>query len=142
MKKYKTYLEFESLNSEKLNMIQQSVRMLKSPDKMGEEGFILPEAEKLEHLFLTMVNTCSDILFGLSASVLDAQANVNSTEGLLYSKMEGGATDRNRKVACDSVYLEVVKHFNDLTDLKKYLEHKREDFMSNHYFYRAMRNNK
>jgi hypothetical protein len=141
MKKYKTYDEFYQHNRDKFDTLQKAAAMLKAPDKLGQDptfGLAMAEAEKLAHFFLNCANATTDLMFGVSASVLDAQALVNSTEGVLYLQKTGGATDRNRAVASDAIYLETVKHHHDLTDLKKYLEHKREDFMSNHYYYKGL----
>jgi hypothetical protein len=138
MRKYKTYSEFEELNKHQFGGVRLAVTQLKSPDKLGADGLALAETEKLSHFFLNAANVCTDLMFGISASCLDAQANVNSTEGLIYGQKVGGATDRNRAVACDPVYLQSVKDYNDLQDLKKYLEMKRDDFMANHYYYKGL----
>lgn len=141
MRKYKCYDEFYHHNQVRFDAVQKAAAMLKAPDQLGNDpslGLAIAEAEKLSHFFLQCANTVTDLMFGVSASVLDAQANVNSVEGLLYGQKTGGATDRNRAVVSDPIYLDAVKHQNDLTDLKKYLEHKREDFMANHYYYKGL----
>lgn len=141
MIKYKTFDEFQKLNDAKMNIVQQAAGMLKSPDQIGLDptgSLAIAETEKLAHFFLTVANHCTDLLFGVSASVLDAQANVNAVEGTLYGQKTGGATDRNRLVACDPQYMVATQNFNDLKDLQKYLEMKREDFISNHHYYKHL----
>lgn len=141
MRKYKSYEEFYSANQARFDAVQKAAALLKSPTQLGNDsamGLAMAEAETLSHFFLSVANSTTDLLFGVSASVLDAEASVSSTEGVLYGQKSGGATDRNRAVASDTVYLSMVQNFNDLKDLKSYLERKHEDMMSNHYYYKGL----
>jgi hypothetical protein len=141
MRKYGTYNDFFQANKDQFETLQKAAAMLKSPDKLGADpslGMAMAEAEKLSHFFLACANRATDLLFGVSASVLDAQAYVNSVEGTIYGQKTGGATDRNRAVASDTIYLQSVQNYNDLVDLKKYLEFKRDDFYANHHYYKHL----
>lgn len=138
MRKYVSYADFHSVNQVKFEVVQRAVAQLKGPDKLGIDGMALAETEKLSHFFLNMANVCTDLMFGISASVLNSLAAVNSTEGTLYLQKVGGATDRNRAVTCDPIYIQVTNQYNELVDLKKYLENKRDDFMADHYYYKGL----
>lgn len=142
MRKYKNYQEFYSLNQARFDAVQGMAALLKSPKDMSATGFVLAEAENLEHLFLNGANSVTELMFGLSASVLGAETNMNNVEGLLYGQKSGNATDKRNAVACDPQYVLASEAYQELKDLKDYLEQKRDDFMANHYFYKQFRSQK
>lgn len=143
MRKYKNYHEFYSLNQAKFDAVQAMSAKLRSPKEMASNGgFLLAEAEELEHLFLNGANAVTELMFGISASVLGAETNMNNVEGLLYSQKVGNATDKRNAVACDPQYIAASEAFHEMKDLKDYLDRKRDDFMANHYFYKQFRSQK
>ena len=140
MQKYKNFQEFQSINQTKFATVQALGAKLKAPKDLGKEGgFLLAEAEELEHLFLNGAGACTDLMFGLSASVLDAKAHAENQYGLLYGMKSGNATDKKNQVDSDPIYLAALAPMHELEDLKKYLERKHDDFMANHYFYKQFR---
>lgn len=143
MQKYKSYQDFYTINKAKFDVIQMSAAKLKAPRDLGKEsGMLLAEAEELEHFFLNAGGAVSELMFGLSASVLDAETNMNNVDGLLFSQKSGNATEKRAAVACDQQYLQAAAMYHELKDLKDYLERKREDFEKNHYFYKQFRSQK
>lgn len=144
MNKYKSFQEFATVNREKFAVVQMLGAKLKAPRDLGKEtgGLLLAEAEELEHLFLNGAGACTDLMFGISASVLDAKAQSENTYGLLYGQKSGNATDKKNQVESDPIYTGTLSAYHELEDLKKYLERKRDDFMANHYFYKQFRSQK
>lgn len=117
---------------------------LKSMSELGETGFALAEAERLTFEFLKLSSSCSELLFGLGASVGDAKSSMKQIEGMFYRDLTSktSAADKSKLVQCLPSYMEADRNYNDLLDLKEYLEMKKKDFDSAYYYYRDLNNRK
>ena len=142
--RYKDSAEFQSINQEKFTQILSAPTKLKSLNQIAESGFALAEAERLTFEFLQLSSLCSDLLFGLSASVLDAKEKIKQVEGMFFRDMtvKTSAVDKGNLVHCLPRYMEADKNYNDLTDLADYIAMKKKDFDSAHYHYREINNKK
>jgi hypothetical protein len=142
--RYKDSAEFHSANKDKFESVLKASTKLKSMRELGETGFALSETERLTYEFLNLSSTCSDILFGLSASVLDAKEKLKQIEGMFFRDLtvKTSAIDKAKLVHCLPQYMESDKCYNDLLDLKEYIEMKKRDFDSAHYYYRELANKK
>jgi len=139
-KRYASSEEFLAVNKEKMDLVIQGASLLKSPSTMGASGMPLQEAEMLSYKFLDLMNKCTDLLFGISSSALNAKSARNKAEALCYLESDGRVKDKEFKASTDESYLKFSKNYNDLDDIKTYLTYKREDFEKNHYYYKNIAN--
>lgn len=142
--RYKNSAEFQSQNEERFKLILSASSKLKSISQVSESGFALTESERLTFEFLNLSTLCSDLLFGLSASVLDAKEKIKQIEGMFFRDLtvKTSAVDKSKLVHCLPSYMEADKDYNDLTDLFDYISMKKKDFESAYYYYRDMNNKK
>jgi hypothetical protein len=142
--RYKDSAEFQNAHEKKFESILSATTKLKSSSQISESGFALVETERLTYEFLNLSAVCSDLLFGLSASVLDAKAKMKQIEGMFFRDLtvKTSAIDKAKLVHCLPQYIEADKNYNDLTDLADYILMKKKDFDSAHYHYRELNNKK
>jgi len=137
-KRYASSEEFLALNKETMDMILRGSSLLKSSSSMGALGMPLQEAESLSYQFLNLMNKCTDLLFGLSSSVLNAKASSKKSEAICFIESDGRVKDKEFKAISDETYLKFLKNYNDLDDIKSYLVQKHGDFEKNHYYYKNL----
>lgn len=111
---------------------------LKSPQELGMSGDAIIESEKLAYHYLNLRNLVSDLLFGLSASVLDAKHDIKSQRALAYRDLTGAQGERNTMADADSKVIKANQKFNDLNDLMEYLRNKYDDFEKDHFYYKQI----
>lgn len=140
MKRYANIEEFRAINNDALQKVQEGAGQLRQSSELGQ-GFgsgPLEEAEKLSYVFLSLINTCTDLMFGLSSSALNAKTNYKKAEAVGFRTADGRVKDKEFAAVSTNEYVNYVKNYNDLTDLKEYLVMKREDFDKAHYYYKQM----
>jgi hypothetical protein len=142
MKKYSSYTEFQQQNDVHLQQVVNAKTKLKSVSDLAMTGQALTESESLAFEFLNLSQICTDLMFGLSSSVLDAKAEYKRVEGIFFRENTKSAADKAKLVQADDQYVKANQTFNDLTDLLEYLQGKKKDFETAHYYYRAMNSNK
>lgn len=136
--RYVSFDQFFRLNTEEFKRVQQAKTSLKSPQELGMTGNVLGEAENLAYQFLNLKNLVSDLLFGISASVLDSKHNTKVQTALAYRDLPGKIGDKKVQVEAQENVIESHQQFNDLLDLKEYLINKYNDFEANHYYYKQL----
>lgn len=140
MLRYSSYEDFKSKNETNLDLVIQARFKLKSMSELAMTGSALTEAETLAFEFLNLGSIVTDLMFGLSASVLDAKANLKKMEGIFFRVSSKSAADKAKLVCEDPDYLAANQIFNDLTDLQEFLLNKKKDFETAYYHYRGIAN--
>lgn len=142
-RKYKNYEDFYAQNQKNFDCVQMAAAKMKSVNELSQTGSALAEAEKLTFDFLNLSSLCSDLLFGLSSSVLDAKSDYKRVEGIFHRASEEKSVAAKEKLCqCDPDYIETSKRFNELTDIFEYITNKKRDFESAYYYYRNMNSDK
>lgn len=141
MKRYRTVQEFIALNNSRLEEVKRASSDLRGTDQIGVSGMPLAEAERLSYRFLYLMNICTDLLFGVSASVGNAKANRNKIEALQFRSSDGKVKDREHAALSSEEFIEAARNYNDLNDLYDYLKMKHDDFEKNHWYYKHIGNN-
>lgn len=136
--RYDSFDQFFRLNKEDFQKVQKAKTSLKSPQELGMTGNALCEAERLAYEFLNLKNLVSDLLFGLGASVLDSKHDIKVKTAIAYRNTEGPQGDKKVFVEADTLVIKSVQTYNDLVDLKEYLDHKYSDFESVHFYYKHL----
>lgn len=142
MNKYSSYGDFQEKNNANLCLILQAKVKLKSVSELAMGGQALTDSESLAFEFLNLSHICTDLMFGLSSSVLDAKAESKNVEGVFFRESPKSAADKAKLVQCEDAYIKATHIFNDLTDLLEYLQNKKKDCESAHYYYKGLANNK
>lgn len=140
MKRYSSFEDFKSNNETNLDLVIQARSKLKSLSELAMTGRALDEAEALAYEYLNLDSLVTDLMFGLSASVLDAKANVKKLEGIFFRVSSKSAADKAKLVQEDPDYLAATQFFNELTDLQEFLLNKKKDFEKAYYHYRGIAN--
>ena len=140
MDRYSSYQDFRDKNAANLDLVIQARSKLKSMTELAMSGQALAEADALAYEYLNLDALVTDLLFGLSASVLDAKANVKKLEGIFFRVSSKSAADKAKLVQEDPDYLAATQFFNELTDLEDYLRNKKKDFEKAYYHYRGIAN--
>lgn len=138
MKRYESAEEFMAINKAEFERVQAGAQMLKSPQLMGQGGMPLQEAERLSYVFLDLVNVCTNLSFGLSASALNAKAARNKAEAIGFREADGRVKDKEFAAVSSEEYLKQSQNYNDLTDISDYLKQKRENFEKSHFYYKHL----
>lgn len=139
MIRYTSYKEFADRNSKNFEKVVTAKTKLKSVADLSMSGRALDAAEELAFEFLNLKNIVTDLLFGLSASVLDAKTKIKETEGICFRDLDGkSAADRCKLLQCDPRFVNANQIFNDLNDLNEYLANKAKDFETSYYYYRGL----
>lgn len=143
-KRYKDSLDFHNNHQEKFDLIISASSKLKSMNQLGETGNALGEAERLTFEFLHLGTICSELLFGLTGSTLDAKSKIKQTEGIFFRDLsvKTSAIDKAKLVQCLPAYMEADRCYNDLLDLSEYIAMKKKDFEAAYYYYRDLSNRK
>ena len=143
-KRYKDSVEFHNQNQIEFDRVRSATSKLKSMTELGVSGFAIAEAEKLTYEYLNLSSVCSDLLFGLGASVLDAKSRYKQIEGMFFRDLsvKTPAADKVKLVQCLPTYIQADQDYNDLLDLKEYIENKKKDFDGAYYYYRDIANKK
>lgn len=136
--RYESFDQFFRLNKDNFQKVQKARTSLKSPQELGMTGSLLVEAESLAYQFLNLKNLVSDLLFGVGASVLDSKHNIKNQSALAYRELTGPQGERKMMVEAESIVVNANKKYNDLNDLKEYLENKYNDCENNHYYYKQI----
>jgi len=136
--RYDSFDQFFRLNEERFKRVQAARKELKSPQELGITGNALAESEKLAYHYLNLKNLVSDLLFGIGASVLDAKHLVKVQTAVAYRAAVGPVSEKKIMIEASPIVEAAVEKFNDLGDLKDYLENKREDFETCYYYYRKV----
>ena len=137
MNKYNNFPDFQLKNKSKFDEVSSSILKLKSMSELAQTGSALTEAEKLTFDFLNLSSICTDLLFGLSGSVLHAKSKRNEEEGLFFRNSDvKSAADKAKLVLAEPAYLLANANHNDLNDLFEYLQMKKKDFDAAYYYYR------
>ena len=138
MKKYYNKAEFLSVNEENFNYVKGGASLLKRPEQMGLGGIPLMEAEQLSYTFLDLINKCTDLMLGLSASAADAKSRYKKCHAQAFYQADGRVKDKEFAADMDENYQTQIQNYNDLNDIFEYLKMKREDFDKSHYYYKQM----
>lgn len=143
MIRYSSYEDFSSRNSKNLELVIKSKSKLMSISDLSITGHSIGRAEDLAYEFLNLSNVITDLLFGLSASVLDAKTKLKEVEGIIFRDLgKMSAADKTKLIQADERYVKANQTFNDLTDLQEYLNNKKKDAETSYYYYRAIASNK
>ena len=143
MIRYTSFQDFSSRNDKNFSLVVAAKTKLKSMSDLGLTGNALGDAESLSFDFLKLKNITTDLMFGLSASVLDAKARIKETEGLCFRDITApSAAAKEKLTQCDPRYVAAHQTYNDLFDLQEYLQNKAKDFENSYYYYRGLANNK
>lgn len=143
MKKYFSYQDFLQHNELDFNKIQFSTIKLKSLQEISTTGFVLETCEMLCFDYLNLGKVCTDLMFGLSASVNDAKTKIKAVEGMFFRDSTAkSAADKAKLVQCSQDYLDANSLYNELNDLYEYLLLKKKDLESAYYYYRELSNRK
>lgn len=141
MIRYTSFQDFSSRNKKNFDQVVAAKTKLKSISELSMTGQALSESESLAFDFLNLKNIVTDLMFGLSASVLDSKARIKEVEGTIFRELDGqSAAAREKIIQCDSRYVQAHQTYNDLIDLSQYLENKAKDFESSYYYYRGLAN--
>ena len=135
---YSSFEDFYSKNKDNFDLVQNARSKLKSYQELAVGGFALSEAEKLTFEYLNLSALVSDLMFGLSSSVLGAKGDLKRVEGMYFRDSKGAAAEKVKTVQADQSFLDANKIFNDLNDIQKYLQNKKTDFEAAYYHYRAI----
>jgi len=138
MRKYDNADEFMSLNSEKFGNIQIAGQALSSPSKLSTTGMPLQESERLSYVFLDLVNQCTDLLFGLSASAAIAKSKYKKEEAIAYRVADGRVKDKEFTAVSGDEYMKWLQNHADLSDIHAYLSMKHADFEKAHFYYKQL----
>jgi hypothetical protein len=141
MIRYTSYQDFSNKNIKNLEQVIKAKTKLKSIGELSVGGQALSDAETLAFDFLNLKNIVTDLMFGLSASVLDAKAKIKEVEGTIFRELDGqSAAAREKQIQADARYVQAHQTYNDLFDLQTYLENKAKDFETTYYYYRGLSN--
>lgn len=140
MLRYSSYEDFKTRNEKNFSLVFVARTKLKSNSDMGIGGQALTEAEGLSFEFLNLSSLVTDLMFGLSASVLDAKAKLKEIEGIFFRENTKSAADKAKLIAAEPNYIAATQNFNDLTDLQEFLLNKKKDFEAAYYHYRGISN--
>ena len=141
MIRYTSFNSFSEKNSANFEKVVQAKSKLKSISDLSSTGRALEEAESLAFEFLNLKNIVTDLMFGLSASVLDAKTKIKEVEGTLFRDSNApSAAAKEKMILADPAYVSAQHMFNDLTDLYEYLSNKAKDFETSYYYYRGLSN--
>lgn len=138
MRRYENADEFMSINGQVFNDIQAASQGLSSPTKLGATGMPLQEAERLAYVFLDLVNKCTDLMFGLSASAANAKSQYKKSEAIGFREADGRVKDKEFAAVSSDEYMRWQRNHNDLDDVYNYLKLKREDFEKAHFYYKHL----
>lgn len=139
--RYSSYQDFSGRNSKNLNLVIAAKTKLRSIGELSIGGQALSDSESLAFDFLNLKNVVTDLMFGLSASVLDAKARIKEVEGTIFRELDGqSAAAREKQIQADQRYVQAHQAYNDLFDLQSYLENKAKDFETTYYYYRGLSN--
>ncbi len=140
MKRYSNAEEFMAVNNENFTKVTSGATLLKQSRDLGTGfgGGPIEEAERLSYVFLDLVNKCTDLMFGLSSSALNAKSGYKKAEAIGFREADGRVKDKEFAAVSGDIYMNHVKNYNDLTDIKDYLQMKRDDFEKSHYYYKQM----
>jgi len=137
--RYGSFDQFFRLNMENFQRVQAARTKLISPAELGMTGSATIEAEKLSYLFLNLLSTTSDLMFGLSASVLDAKHDIKTQTAIAYREMgKKPQGEKKIEVEADIRVVTANQKYNDLLDLKEYLSNKYSNFETTHYYYKNL----
>ena len=136
--RYKNFDQFFRLNEEGFKRVQGARKEMKSIQDLGMSGNALAEAEKLGYHYLNLKNLVSDLLFCVGASVLDAKHDIKTQGAVAWRELSGSAAEKKVLVEGEEIVVNANKRYNDLKDLETYLENKREDFETCHYYYKQL----
>jgi hypothetical protein len=138
MIRYTSFQDFASRNDKNFSLVVAAKTKMKSITDLSITGQALDTAEELAFEFLNLKNIVTDLMFGLSASVLDAKTKVKEMEGICFRDLTGSAADRARLLQTDPRWIQANQTYNDLLDLSEYLTNKSKDFETNYYYYRGL----
>lgn len=138
--RYKNSLEFHTTNKEAFEKVLSASTKLKSSAELSVTGFALVEAERLTFEFMNLTSICSELLFGLSASVSDAKSKIKQVEGIFWRDLETktSAADKAKLVYAQQMHIDADKDYNDLNDVYDYIIMKKKDFEMAYYYYREI----
>lgn len=139
-RRYLNSQEFHSAHQVQFDRVLSASTRLKSHSELGSAGFALEEAERLCFDFMNLSSLCSELMFGLSASVSDAKSKLKQIEGTFFRDLatKTSAADKSKLVHALPTYQEADRHYNDLQDLLEYLQMKKKDFEMAYYYYREV----
>jgi len=137
--RYDDFNDFYAKNTDAFQSLLTARNHMKSRQELALTGEALIEAERLSYVFLNFASLCSELRFGLVASVYDAkQAYKNASAQFMRSSDEKSVKAKELMLFADEVYEKQVKRYNDLFDLNEYLEKRYADFEKAHYYYKAI----
>lgn len=143
MLRYSSYEDFSGRNGKNLELVLKSKTKLMSLSDLSITGHSISRAEELAYEFLNLSNVITDLMFGLSASVLDAKTKVKEVEGTIFRDLgKMSAADKTKLIQADKIYVASNQIYNDLIDLQEYLVNKKKDAETSYYYYRAISSNK
>lgn len=138
MRTYSDATAYLKMNEKNFSLVQQASANLLSQDEIGMSGDAINKAESLSYEFLKLANIATDLMLGLASSVNKAKSKVKTTTGLLFREMEGSAASKKELIPSTQGWVEATNTEAELSDLKDYIEGKKEDFMANHYYYKQL----
>lgn len=136
--RYESFDQFFRLNQDNFKRVQIARKELKSPQELGMMGDMIMQAEKLTYHYINLRSLVSDLLFGVTASVLDAKHGIKTQEAIVFREIEGKQGDKKILLEADQRVIQANQKYNDLLDLKDYLELKWKDFDTSHYYYKNL----
>jgi len=141
--KYKNAEDFMNMNDVDFKEIQSAKTNFLSLSQLMETGNALGESERLSFVFLNLAHKVTDLRLGLTSSLLDAQGNVKTVEGLLFRSVDAkSAAEKNKIIPAMQDYVDASSKANDLKDISEYLNNKHADFMSAHVYYKNISSRK
>lgn len=139
MNKYTSFEDFYSKNKNQFEEVRYSHSRLKSIAELAQTGSAIAESERLTFDFLNLSNLVTDLLFGLSNSVLESKSKLKEVEGIFFrDSPTKSAADKAKLVQADPQYITANTNYNNLNDLFEYLQLKKKDFESAYYYYREI----
>ncbi|MCH9665564.1 MAG: hypothetical protein K0U41_06905 [Gammaproteobacteria bacterium] len=134
--RYESFNQFFRINEKNFADVQSARKEMKSSSELGMTGDLFLEAEKLAFKYLNLDNLVSDLLFGVSASLLDAKHDIKNQMALAYRDQSGAQGEKKIMAEADARVTTAVQKFNDLNDLNEYLNNKKKDFEKCYYHYK------
>lgn len=143
LRKYENAESFLHENEMDFSEIQSAKTHYLSLAQLSESGNALGKAEELSFIFLNLSHKVTDVRLGLTSSVLTAESNIKTTEGLLYRQVDAKSV-AEKKIIIPSLqgYVDAQSRHNDLKDILEYLKNKHENFVAAHVYYKNIASRK
>ena len=139
--RYLSFDDFYSRNQAAFQSVLAARGNMQSPQELGMSGQALLESERLSYVFLNFADLCSELQFGLSASVLDAKQDYrDASANFMRESGEKSVKAKEVMLFSDETYKKEVKRYNGLFDLSEYLDKRHSNFMACHYYYKNLAN--